>query len=172
MQTLCLIIGTFLLFHVKYFVYLRCHDKFYEMDSLEYILYILVGLSFVLRPLLKRAKEGKEVSDTQVLPDAEDMPTRATSWEDLMRELKHSTEQKEKQHVTVDEQKAEQPTQPNPTNVTNTTHTLKTNLSTEAKKQKPIHENQQDDKVLDDLNDVDDLRRAIIYTEILNRKEY
>ncbi len=154
---------------------MRSHDKFYEMESLELILYVLVGLFLILGPFFKRAKDVKKVMDAEILPDTEgDMPSPATSWEDLMRELKRSTELKESHSVRVDEPVPEPPisTKVATASPTASTKPLQTNLSTEAKKPRPTIENPQDDNFLDDLNDVDDLRRAIIYTEILNRKEY
>ena len=63
------------------------------MDSFEFILYALVGLSLVIRPFLKKGKESRGLFETEDVPAPEVSPVPTTSWEDLMKELKKATEQ-------------------------------------------------------------------------------
>ena len=57
------------------------------MDSFEFILYALVGLSLVIRPFLKKGKESRGLFETEDVPAPEVSSVPTTSWEDLMKEL-------------------------------------------------------------------------------------
>lgn len=148
------------------------------MDSFEFILYALVGLSLVIRPFLKKGKESRGLFETEDVPAPEVSPVPTTSWEDLMKELKNATEQQMNKPEERVEERVEPigivESQPAPAQVS--VETSQTNISKDIKEKKKktdtIEKQTEKDGFDCDFTDVDELKRAVIYTEILNRKEY
>ena len=148
------------------------------MDSFEFILYALVGLSLVIRPFLKKGKESRGLFETEDVPAPEVSSVPTTSWEDLMKELKKTTEQQMNKPEERVEERVESigivESQSAPAQVS--VETSQTNISKDIKEKKKktdtIEKQTEKDGFDCDFTDVDELKRAVIYTEILNRKEY
>lgn len=148
------------------------------MDSFEFILYALVGLSLVIRPFLKKGKESRGLFETEDVPEPEVSPVPTTSWEDLMKELKKVTEQQ----MNKPEERVEERVEPigivesQSASAQVSVETSQTNISKDIKEKKKktdtIEKQTEKDGFDCDFTDVDELKRAVIYTEILNRKEY
>lgn len=150
------------------------------MESLEFIIYLLIGLFLIGRSFFKRSKNNADVLTEDMSGNLEtEKQTPETSWEDLMRELKRATEtatQTEQTAQPVYQTKTE--TQQQVTNVEKIeTKQPKPTQQEKQKQESEIKYNTKNEQTHNetfqwDLEDMDELKKAIVYSEILNRKEY
>lgn len=136
------------------------------MESFEF-LYILIGLLVFFRSLFRRVKKKQDTFVQEERDVVQETPNVA-SWEDLMRDLKRTT-----QPAT---QVCEEPQEINISPSTSVT-TVPPVVPPQQKQKKTIDQPLvQDAPAKEEENEawqfknLDDVKRAFVYAEILNRK--
>ena len=157
------------MFDVKYFVYLRNLEKLNVMESVEFVLYILIGVILIIRPFIGRKKRGLQL-EGESMHEQEPTITNQKSWDELMMELKKATEeggqQTEQQKVEPEQCDARQSA---PEHIE--AQPLK-NSTLENKNKEVVGNINHEEQLPCDFDNVEELRKAVIYTEVLNRKDF